>query len=691
MSHEDPDVRTDATLDAPAEEGAWADAPSATSARKPAAKLPKGKEASVALDKEELETLRHLEEGEEPHLSFRGMARRIGSFLFSLVFHMALMVVLAFWALPEVARSTLTTLVAEADYEPEEVLETVVLDESTEAATELNFSAQSSDVFAAETPMVTEPSFDASVVETDTEGFSVELDTSLGKLPAGGTLLAGMPDGHVGTRRSVVDGSGQALDRITQEIMWMLDSSKVLVIWLFDESGSMKYSQQEIRDRIGRVYAELGLSDKSAGDALMSSIASYGENFQLQTPRPTNDVAELREAIDRIPTDPSGKERQHQAIIRAIAAHRKYATAGQRKMAMILLTAKSGELEDKQYLEAAVDEAKRARCTIFVLGREAVFGYPYALMRWKHPQTLRIHWIRINRGPETAFVEQLQTNGFYRREDAFPSGFGPYEQSRLAHQTGGIFFMLPSVETNIVRGENRRYELEAMRGYQVDLRSREAIFRDRDTSDLRKVLYTIIIRDLNPWDEQQRKKVEMRRYWSTNFDEFKRQASVELVKAKGYIEYLDAAIKQLEKMRRLRNEEPDMRWRANYDLTYAQLLAFKVRMFEYGAFFEDFCRNPRTAPLTKQAEWLGKRQTVTMQHWRLTTRKSTLTDAITEPTRTRATELLSEVVKNHPGTPWAARAQWEIRRGYGVDVYPYYEGPWREIPKGEKRIPVPKL
>lgn len=691
MSHEDPDVRTDATLDAPSEEGAWDDAPSATSGRKPAAKLPKGKEAPVALDNEELDALRHLEEGEEPHLSFRGMARRIGSFLFSLVFHMALMVVLAFWALPEVARSTLTTLVAEADYEPEEVLETVVLDESTEAATELNFSAQSSDVFAAETPMVSEPSFDASVVETDTEGFSVELDTSLGKLPAGGTLLAGMPDGHVGTRRSVVDGSGQALDRITQEIMWMLDSSKVLVIWLFDESGSMKYSQKEIRDRIGRVYAELGLSDKSAGDALMSSIASYGENFQLQTPRPTNDVAELREAIDRIPTDPSGKERQHQAIIRAIAAHRKYATAGQRKMAMILLTAKSGELEDKQYLEAAVDEAKRARCTIFVLGREAVFGYPYALMRWKHPQTLRIHWIRINRGPETAFVEQLQTNGFYRREDAFPSGFGPYEQSRLAHQTGGIFFMLPSVETNIVRGENRRYELEAMRGYQVDLRSREAIFRDRDTSELRKVLYTIIIRDLNPWDEQQRKKVEMRRYWSTNFDEFKRQASVELVKAKGYIEYLDAAIKQLEKMRRLRNEEPDMRWRANYDLTYAQLLAFKVRMFEYGAFFEDFCRNPRTAPLTKQAEWLGKRQTVTMQHWRLTTRKSTLTDAITEPTRTRATELLKEVVKTHPGTPWAARAQWEINRGYGVDVYPYYEGPWREIPEGEKRIPVPKL
>jgi hypothetical protein len=68
-----------------------------------------------------------------------------------------------------------------------------------------------------------------------------------------------------------------------------------------------------------------------------------------------------------------------------------------------------------------------------------------------------------------------------------------------------------------------------------------------------------------------------------------------------------------------------------------------------------------------------------------------LTGEITEATMKKANELLAQVVKDHPGTPWAARAQWELKRGYGVDVYPYYEGPWREIPKGEKRIPVPKL
>ncbi len=691
MSHVNDAVRSEAALDAPPVTRARSDPGLSAPPRKPPAKPPKGKKASPVLRDEDLEVLRHLDEEGPSRFNIRSVARRVGSFLVSVVFHLLLMVVLALWTLPEETRSTLAMLVAETDYEPDEILDTVVLDESTEAATELNFSASSSQAFGTEASMVSEPAFDATIMETTGEGPTVELDNTLGRLPSAATLLEGMPEGYVGTRRAVVDDTGQALDRITREIMWMLDSSKVLLIWLFDESESLTYSKQEIRERIGRVYAELGLSDRAAGDALLSSVASYASGFHLHTPRPTSDVAELRAAIDRIPIDPTGLERQHQAIIQAIAAHRRFATAGRRRLALVLISAKSGELEDKQYLERAIDEAKRNRCTIFVLGREAVFGYPYALMSWKHPQTLRTHWIRINRGPESAFPQQLQTNGFYRRRDAFPGGFGPYEQSRLAHQTGGIFFMLPSVESNIVRGEDRRYELEAMRGYHPDLRSREAIFRDRDMSELRKVLYTIIMRDLNPWNEHAKDKVVMRRHFSPNFQEFKRQVAVETAKARVYGAYLDAAVKELDRIRRLRNEDPDRRWRANYDLTYAQLLAYQVRLAEYIAFFEEFCRNPRVVPMTKQSEWLGKRQTVTLRHWRLRTRRTTLTDELTESTRKRADELLAEVSKNHPGTPWDARAQWELRRGYGVNVSPRYRGPYRSVPEGEKRIPVPKL
>ena len=44
----------------------------------------------------------------------------------------------------------------------------------------------------------------------------------------------------------------------------------------------------------------------------------------------------------------------------------------------------------------------------------------------------------------------------------------------MTRETGGVFFMLPSVETRLVRGnaDKRRYQLEALRPYLPDMRSR---------------------------------------------------------------------------------------------------------------------------------------------------------------------------------------------------------------------------
>ena len=64
-------------------------------------------------------------------------------------------------------------------------------------------------------------------------------------------------------------------------------------------------------------------------------------------------------------------------------------------MALILVTDETGEKEDNVLrLEGAIAEAKAAGCICYILGREAVFGYPYAHMRWKHPHTDRVHvWL----------------------------------------------------------------------------------------------------------------------------------------------------------------------------------------------------------------------------------------------------------------------------------------------------------
>ena len=104
-------------------------------------------------------------------------------------------------------------------------------------------------------------------------------------------------------------------------------------------------------------------------------------------------------------------------------------------------------------------------------------------------------------------VEQLQTDGFHRRYDAHPAGFGPYECARLGRETGGIFFMLPSLETNLVRGEKRQYDIQAP--YYPDLRSKLENKVDIKASPLRTMLEKVIY-DLDPYNPEAAKTIVMR-------------------------------------------------------------------------------------------------------------------------------------------------------------------------------------
>jgi len=485
-----------------------------------------------------------------------------------------------------------------------------------------------------------------------------------------GATIEGEGDPH-----AVVDDYQQAMDRVAQELMSMMDKGPVLVVWAFDESGSMKGDRQEIRQRINNIYVQLDRAGRD-GKMLQTSVVSYGAGYRLHVRRPTADVNLIRQAIDAVPDDKTGKEMMCQAVGRAIVQHREYAQKAGRQMALILVTDESGEQQDNyQYLEPAIAEAKAAQCRIYVLGRESLFGYPYMYMRWEHPQTHRIHWLRVNRGPETGFVEQLQIDGFRRRHDAFPSGFGLYEQCRMARETGGVYFMLPSVES----AQKRRYELEIMRPYRPDLRARVEVLADRDRYPLRKIIWTCIY-DLNPYRKDVSVPIEMRVEFSTQYPEFVRQARIEQAKAKRYLVYLARVQRALEQGASHREREADPRWQGNFDLIYAQVIAYQARIWEYGATLEESIKNPKTAAPTKPPN----RRFV---HWDVVCRTSTLTQE-SKPYIKRATVLFNLVKQNHPGTPWADRADWELRRGFGVDFRPEYH---RIDADPKVTIPIPKL
>ncbi|MBL8827670.1 MAG: VWA domain-containing protein [Planctomycetaceae bacterium] len=606
----------------------------------------------------------------------------------SMVAHMVVLVAMGMMLIATVAQTQVTEIVAEVEEPPEEVL-TQVLEEEIKPSKELALvsTAISSQVGAmgavsalSQPQMATQTAVSDVSTEVTVEVGDVNVFKSNGK-----TLSQDLPEGQLGEAAAIADTYAEAMDRMTQEILAKLAKGKVLVVWAMDQSESMNDDREEILSRIDRVYQELGIASSAKGDALATAVTSYGKDFAVHTRRPTSNTTEIMDAMRAVPNDPSGIEMQCQAIGQAIQTFRGQAQTGQRQMMLIVVTDESGDpTSNVQYLESTIAEAKAARCPIYVLGREAVFGYPYAYMTWTDPKKPEwgTFYLQIERGPETPFPEQLQWDGFRKRNDAHPAGFGPYEQARMARQTGGVFFMLPSPEVRLLHRSNAKYALEAMRPYLPDLSARSDYVAERDKFEMRAIIWKII-NDLNPWNTALARKLEPQGTFSIDKAEFAKAAATEMQEAKQIIVYLQEAEKALERIKPLRARESSPRWRANFDMIYGQVLAYQVRLYEYGARLQLQTVNPK--PIKNI---LGPKRPT--NYWGIANTNKTITDEITKEKRELAQQVLQQIIAEHSGTPFATRAEWELKRSFGIDLNEGYLDPRLRNP-GTPRPNVPKL
>jgi hypothetical protein len=486
---------------------------------------------------------------------------------------------------------------------------------------------------------------------------------------SGATFAAAVPEGALGDGLATAQGYGDAMDRITQEILNMLAKGKVLVVWGMDQSESMQDDRDEIMARIDRVYTELGLSAAAKDDALLTGVISYGASTLVHTPKPTYVPEEIAAAFKAVPIDPSGAEMQAQVVLTAMSTFAPLAQAQRRQIAFVMVSDESGDMNTNiSQTETAIQACQAAKCKVYILGREAIFGYPYAFMSYTHPETKTNHWLRIDRGPETPQPEQLQINGFHKRTDAFPSGFGPYEQSRIARQTGGIFFMLPSPEVRLVgRRPNVAYDADAMRPYLPDLSARVDYITDRDKSEFRKMIFQVIS-DLNPYGPRGNR-VEVRTSgFPIDRAKFAAEANTQMKKAADMIKYLQEAQKAMESVAAHRAREKSPRWRANYDLIYAQILSYQSRLQEYGWYLAEFINTPKAI---KNPFGAAK----ATNEWNIGGVQRLLKPEVTQANRDKADALFRQIQKEYAGTPWGQRATEELSRGYGIELHEGYEDP----------------
>ncbi|MEO2019800.1 MAG: VWA domain-containing protein [Fuerstiella sp.] len=511
-------------------------------------------------------------------------------------------------------------------------------------------------------------------------------------------MAAELGEGEItGEVGAMVEGYGAAMGIITQEIIRMMRQQKVTVIWMFDESESLEDDRKEIEENYMRVYEELGIAMKQDKDLrrgseqLLTVVGSYGETIHEWTAKPTGDPELVKAAINKVPIDTSGKENMCRSVAAMINKYKAMAIRGKRKLAIIIVSDESGD--DGDYVEEAVAAARAAKAPIYVMGRESMFGYPYARQRWTYEDKAKKikedFWIRIRRGPETAFPECLQWDGIHGRWDAQSAGFGPYEQVRMARETGGIFFVLPGEEQNLVgrdANDKRKYDFLALREYTPLLMSRREYAGDRATSEFRQTLWSVIIR-LNPtkntllfgdtFDES----LNIRReHYPLEPLPFKEEAGRQVQRAANALLLVNEGLGLLERVKPMRGREASLRWRAGYDLAYSQLHIFRLRLYQFLLYMDSHANN-MPKPANKNGisnEWNFRQSRKTLipndiqflrlkKAFNLKMERSEYLTMVTEEEK-RAVELLDIVIKEHPGTPWARRAAREKSDGFGFSV-----------------------
>lgn len=594
------------------------------------------------------------------------------AFLVSLVFHVVLILSLAvvpiMVTVPEVFSFKPASLVEE---EPLAVIDEIAIsdDPSTEVgANSISESgmALSTAPVLAELSEIPSPSFDNPTINA-TFDLTNQIDQAMG-LVRSNIVVKGMTG--VGTT-----GTDGAVDRVTYEILRAMEERPTLVVWFFDQSGSLQKRRQEIRDRFDRIYEELGIvarskkdqPEKSGGDEpLLTSILAFGNQVNLLTPKPTAEIEEIRTAIDGVTQDDSGVERVFTALYRGIEKYKGYRTgrggaSHERNVLFIVVTDERGD--DANGLDATIKECRKYAIPVYVIGVPAPFGRDIAYVKYVDPDPKfdqSPQWAEVDQGPESVLPERVRL-GFrddYANEPVLDSGFGPYALSRVAYETGGIYFTVHP---------NRRVGRRVKKGDISPFASKLEYFFDPETMDKYRPDYVAAEDYMKRLSESPLRQTLVRAAQLPRVDTLQNPTlrfvrrddaalASALTKAQQQAARLDPQLAALAEVLRagesFRDKEISPRWLAGFDLSYGTVLAHKVRAEGYNAML---AKAKRGMNFEKPASntWVLKPDAEISVGSRL------------EKEGQHATELLQTVAEKHKGTPWGLLAEEELRNPLG--------------------------
>jgi len=605
-----------------------------------------------------------------------------GAFVASLVFHMVLLLALGLIPLVFPERQVTLTVAAPVEEVLEDELkyqEDLVVSDREMQDIGAN-SVGDFEVAMSLAPVVSDISDVPSPVDmTPTEVGNVEINNEI-QIATGLNFNKNLTvRGATGTG---VTGASGAIDRLTEEILRSLDERKTLVVWMFDQSGSLARQRQAINDRFDRIYEELGVIE-AAGDPafakhedkpLLTSVVAFGKDVIMLTPKETDNLAEIKAAVDSIQQDESGIEKVFSAVYNAADRFKHYRTRDpvtdqpERNVMLVVFTDERGD--DLAGMENTIDICQRFGMPAYVVGIPAPFGREETLVKWVDPDPQYDQtpgWGRVNQGPESLFPERVKAHFCTTREaiDPIDSGFGPFALTRLCYETGGIYFAVHP-NRNVHRQVSEHeidvfsshlkyfFDPHIMRRYKPDYVSPDEYMRRASANKARAALVTA---SKKSWVGAE---VEPEIRFVRRSDAALSQS---ITKAKNNVGKLRPLLADIYKTLKMgeadREKETTPRWQAGYDLAMGQVLASMVRAHIYNALLEEVR--------------LGKGfDDARNNTWRVVPTSDLNLEAQQTTYATEAKDYLQRVIDEHPDTPWAVLASYELNRPFGWELIEDY-------------------
>ncbi|MFM8288268.1 MAG: vWA domain-containing protein [Planctomycetaceae bacterium] len=454
-----------------------------------------------------------------------------------------------------------------------------------------------------------------------------------------------------GTVENTAQGGGGvegAIDRLTFEIQQSLHEKKTTIIWLFDQSLSLKERRAQIADRFENVYKQLASLGEGGADSLQTVVATYGKGFALLNDKPVSEIAPLIEKVRAIPNDPSGLENVFYAVAELAKKFQRERGRG-RNVRLFIITDEKGD-DAERYLEETLVLCRRAGIRVYVVGNVAPFGREKAFMNFTDDTGEVYDNLAYDAGPETVEPESLNIGLWGTRPvnlDKLSSGYGPYGLTRLCKETGGLYFV--AKEDAAVK-----FNPAVMRSYTPDYRPIVDYMKGLKVNKAKASLVTAA--KATKIDNIPLPRLDFPAY----NDNVLREAINEAQKPAAELIYkINRVAEALAIGEKDRDKVSEPRWRAAYDLAMGRALAMRVRSEGYNLMLAEMKGTPKTFTNKESNEW------------KIVASKTINSGAAIKKEEKRATMYLKRVMDEHPETPWAFIAELELSTPMGWE--------WQEI------------